>query len=338
MVELGVGVHESIADVGVLVVVVVDKRENRHRQHLVPRAAQCHRIGSLALENRTAEAERTRGEPEAERSAVTLHVALAGVHVHERRQATIVFRRKRRLVEVHIADGLGVERREQAAEMVNLVERHVVEHIQVFVGVAAMDIHPRHGLGSGRNAGLKLEALDDVALAEHHRGGLDFGGREVVATDFGRFVREEFIARAHHDHFLELFHVLFRFESVDGEAAYGLRFWGGTLLAACEGDVVVLDFPLYIGITEHLSEHLAQGLVLCRHAHLHALEQIRGIDEILARLAHELGKHRLGRGIPGSDGHLLGDGGPGDGQHPHRRHATLTHHGRRFQFRFRGGR
>lgn len=125
------------------------------------------------------------GQSESDRALMALRVAVFGMHIEIRRQASVIFGRKAAFIEVGIADGAGVESREQTAEVVDLIERNIVEHIHILIGIAAMGIHIRHPLDSGGHTRLELQSLDHIALAENHRGFANLLVRQIEAAYLG---------------------------------------------------------------------------------------------------------------------------------------------------------
>lgn len=125
------------------------------------------------------------GQSESDRALMALRVAVFGMHIEIRRQASVIFGRETAFIEVGIADGAGVESREQTAEVVDLIERNIVEHIHILIGIAAMDIHIRHPLDSGGHTRLELQSLDHIALAENHRGFANLLVRLIEAAYLG---------------------------------------------------------------------------------------------------------------------------------------------------------
>lgn len=112
--------------------------------------------------------------------------------------------------------------------MIHLIERYVVEHEEILVGIASMDVHACHAFGTLSDAGLHLQGLDDVALAEHH-GRIEYFGRlQFARADFGGLDSRSLQPR-HYHYFLKHLGLL-----SDGvrhghsrhcrlSAAYGLR-------------------------------------------------------------------------------------------------------------------
>ena len=74
---------------------------------------------------------------------VPIGIAVLGTHIKVRGQSSVIFGRYRRLEKVDISDGLGVERREQPGKVINLIERNIVEHTEILVGISSVDIHSR---------------------------------------------------------------------------------------------------------------------------------------------------------------------------------------------------
>ena len=95
-------------------------------------------------------------------------------------------------VEGDVLDGVGVEGREEAAHVADVVEGHAVEEEEVLVGAAAAHIHAAVALAAALHSGHELQGLDEVGLAEHHGHGLDF----LHGHHVGAHLRRARVARA----------------------------------------------------------------------------------------------------------------------------------------------
>ena len=159
-----------------------------------------------------------------------LVVAVVLRHVQHRTQPSAETGGEAAFVKGHILDGIGIEGREETAEMRHIVERHAVEQEEVLVGTAATHIHATVALTSALHTRHQLQGLDDVGLAEEHRHRLDFLHRHV----HGAHLRRPHVARA------------FRGDGhlVEGHTLPHLHI---ELHIAAEGHVVGLRFIPHVG-------------------------------------------------------------------------------------------
>ena len=102
-----------------------------------------------------------------------LVVAVVLCDVEHRTEAAAETGGEGALVEGDVFHGVGVEGREETAEVTDVVEWHAVEEEEVLVGSAAAHVHAAVALAAALHAGHELQGLDDVGLAEHHGYGLD---------------------------------------------------------------------------------------------------------------------------------------------------------------------
>ena len=87
--------------------------------------------------------------------------------------------------------------------MIYLIERHIVEHIQVLVGISAVDIHTGQALCAVGNAGLQLQSFYHVTFAEQCRGMADFLGCHFLGADF-RGLHSRSLKARHYEELVEL--------------------------------------------------------------------------------------------------------------------------------------
>ncbi len=239
--------------------------------------------------------------------------AVASAHIHKRRQASVVFRRKRRFEEIDIADYIGIECREQAAKMVHLIERDIVEHIEVLVGIPAMNIHSRHAFGAFRHARLGLKRLYHVVLAKQHGCVAYLRLGHFPRPDFGSLDSGRFKTRHHHN--------LLEHCRLAGRRRHHLKLRGiySQRLFFCSAflfqhHVSALDFVFDAGVFEYYVESLAQRLVLDIYRNFDAGKQVRRVHEIHARLPHNAAEHLGGRTVDSAYGYILRRGRQSDGR------------------------
>ena len=103
-----------------------------------------------------------------------LVVAVVLCHVKHRTQATAKAGGEAALIERHVLDGIGVEGREEASHVADVVERHTVEQEEVLVGAATTHIHAAVAFAAALHTGHQLQGFDDVGFAEEHRHRLDY--------------------------------------------------------------------------------------------------------------------------------------------------------------------
>lgn len=51
--------------------------------------------------------------------------------------------------------------------MIHLIHRHIIEHIEVFIGVASMHIHSGHAFGTLNHSGLGVKRFDHIGFANN---------------------------------------------------------------------------------------------------------------------------------------------------------------------------
>ena len=118
-------------------------------------------------------------------------VAVVARDVEHTRQAPSEACREATLVERDVLDGIGVESREETAQVVDVVQRHAVKQEQVLVGTAAAHIHTRHTLRAALHAGQQLQGLQHVGFAKKHGYRFDLLYRYVDGTHLRRAVRAD---------------------------------------------------------------------------------------------------------------------------------------------------
>ena len=182
--ELGVEVVEVVARVelgvgglggggGLLAAGVVDGHDGGYDEEFGIGAARRDAEGGLLFDDGPLDVELGGDEAYGEVAVQLLVVAVVLRDVEHRAQAAAEAGGEGAFVEGDVLHGVGVEGREEAAEVADVVEGHAVEEEEVLVGAAAAHVHAAVALAAALHAGHQLQGLDDVGLAEHHGYGLD---------------------------------------------------------------------------------------------------------------------------------------------------------------------
>ena len=132
--------------------------------------------------------DRRREQPDLPAHAPPLEVAVAQAHVQHRRQPPAEARRVGALRQLHPADGVRVERREEAEQVGGVVERCAVEQHECLVGRAAADVEPRRPLLPRADARQQLDRLQHVGLAEQRGERLHVAPRQRDRAHLGRLL------------------------------------------------------------------------------------------------------------------------------------------------------
>ena len=107
-----------------------------------------------------------RDEPYADTAVVFFVVAVVGGDVEDGRKAAAETCGEAALVKLYVLHGIGVEGREEAAEVVDVVHGYAVEEEEVLVGSTATDIHACSAFTAVLDAGEELDGLDDIGFTE----------------------------------------------------------------------------------------------------------------------------------------------------------------------------
>ncbi len=86
--------------------------------------------------------------------------------------------------------------------MIHLIKRNIIKHIEVFISVTAMNIHPRHTLRALSHARLGLQCFYHICLTEKHRCIAHFLGGDFLSSDFGSLDLRGFKTR-YDNHFIK---------------------------------------------------------------------------------------------------------------------------------------
>ena len=161
-------------------------------EHVIVGAARRDVEGGLSLDDRAFHLELGREQADGAAAMELLVVAVLHADVQDTGETAAETGREAALVEGHVLDGVGVEHREKAHHVVDVVDGYAVKQQQVLVGTAAADIQARRALGARLDARQQLNGLDHVDLAGQGGHALDlvdrdFDGAHLRAThaDFG---------------------------------------------------------------------------------------------------------------------------------------------------------
>ena len=155
----------KVAEIGASPVVVAACRHDVQQPVGVCGAAS-HDEGGPALYQRSFQVETAGEQAYAERAFYLVGVAFASADVQHRRYAPAELRRDGTLVQLHFADDVGVERRENAEQVRGVVQRAVVEQDKVLVGGASADVEAAGSLAHRLDARERQDGLDYVSFAE----------------------------------------------------------------------------------------------------------------------------------------------------------------------------
>ena len=155
------------------------------RNHVKPSTTQGDIERRAPFHNRAAHPHIGRCQSDAEIHMIAFSIAGLRGHIHHTRQTTAVARRKRRLVESHIANGCHIEGREQTAEVVHLIDGVSVDEKKVLVVVTTAHHHARQALKAGRDTGLHLQSLDQIDFAHDRRDAANLLGTQIIETHHG---------------------------------------------------------------------------------------------------------------------------------------------------------
>ena len=163
MCELRVHVVKKIAQRHLVVASFVEESADGGGEQVEPTAAQAEDVGCAAVTADWAFEPETSVERAYGVAAVGVgEVAVLGAHIGHRRQAARIACGEATLVEVDTLHDVGVERREQAQRVVDLIEGRAVEQEQVLVVAAAMDIEARHQFHTRSHTRRELQRLHQV--------------------------------------------------------------------------------------------------------------------------------------------------------------------------------
>ena len=79
-----------------------------------------------------------------------------------------------------------------------MIKRNIVEHIEIFISVTAMNIHSGHTLSAFGDPRLCLQRLDHISFPEKNRRVTHFVGTYFLSSDFRCFHRRGFKAGDNH--------------------------------------------------------------------------------------------------------------------------------------------
>ena len=147
--HLRIDVVEGITHVELVSPRTVVGGKERSGKCVEPCAPHCHVERGPALPQRTFQLKPSVEQSQTEGAVQLLQVAVVGTYVDHRRQTSAIACRETALVEVDVLHDVGVEGREQTAQVVHLVERRPVEQEEVLVVASPVDIQPRNQFRAG---------------------------------------------------------------------------------------------------------------------------------------------------------------------------------------------
>ena len=100
---------------------------------------------------------------------VGIHIAILRPHIDDRRQAAREAGREAALEEGHTLYGVGIEGREEAHHMVDIVDGHAIQQHKVLVLAATPDIDARRALRASLHTRQQLQRLEHILLAKECR-------------------------------------------------------------------------------------------------------------------------------------------------------------------------
>ena len=167
VVDAGVQVMESIPDFqGVpVLLLVVDNRHCRSRQHIQPGTAEGDIERGMIFPDRPLQVQVAGDKPQRGATVELFHIPLLRLYIDDGGQASAVASRESRLKKVHPLDRFIVEGGEKAADMVHLIDRVAVDQEQVLIRITAPDIQAGDTFRPNRHTGCQLQGTDDIGLA-----------------------------------------------------------------------------------------------------------------------------------------------------------------------------
>ena len=108
-----------------------------------------------------------------DRPVSLLKVSVVCPYIYDAGSPSSVTGRKRAFVKRHFLHGLRLEDREQAQHMLGVVERDSVKEQQILIRPASTHVYSRKSFRAALHARHQLDRLQDIGLAEEHRGVLD---------------------------------------------------------------------------------------------------------------------------------------------------------------------
>ena len=100
-------------------------------------------------------------------------VAVVGGNVEDAGESSAEAGGETAFEEGDVLDGVGIESREEAAEMVDVVERDAVEEEEVLVRAASAHVHAAGAFVTGLYAGEELDGFNDVGFAKEDGDGFE---------------------------------------------------------------------------------------------------------------------------------------------------------------------
>ena len=177
---LGVDVVEIIAEVDLADVAFGsgDKRDERLGEDVAVGAAGGDGEGGFFFDDGAFEVGFGGDEADADAAVEFFVVAVVGGDVEDRGEAAAEAGGEASFIELDVFDGIGVEGREESAEVVHIVHGDAVEEEEVLVGAATTDVHASRSFTAVLDTWEKLHGFDHVGLAKEHGDGLDLLDRD----------------------------------------------------------------------------------------------------------------------------------------------------------------
>ena len=126
-----------------------------------------------------------RQEADGEAAMDSFGIAVVHADVHDARSTAAVPGRERALVQGDLLHRIGREDREQAQQVLSVIDGNAVQQEQVLVRAAAAHIHAGGARRTGLHAGKKLKGLEHVRFAQDHRRPLDDGLGNLQRAEAG---------------------------------------------------------------------------------------------------------------------------------------------------------
>ncbi len=117
------------------------------------------------------------------RTCQLLHVGLLRGHLQHAADPAAIFHGDTRLEQLHILNGIGIERCEQSEEMRRVIDRAAIEQYEVLVGGTTSHVIAARSLSDGGDARQREHNLHDVRLTEGRRNILQDLGLKLLSTD-----------------------------------------------------------------------------------------------------------------------------------------------------------
>ena len=171
-----------------------------------------------------------RDEPYADTAVVFFVVAVVGGDVEDGRKAAAETCGEAALVKLYVLHGVGVEGREEAAEVVDVVHGYAVQEEEIFVGSTATDVHACSAFTAVLDAGEELDGFDYIGFTEKHGHGFDLLDGYLDAAGDGAL--DVLDTLAHYPYFLQ---------------CVGTDEFGIDTMVGIEGDGMELGFASHKG-------------------------------------------------------------------------------------------